>query len=751
MLGNVEYKTPNAIDLGERPPSRPARKGGVSSSAAVADVPSVRDVRKNAALLLQATEEIPITSAESKNNPNGSSFPYDADDNRDEEYDDDGGGRYSTSLPSVEEARMYAGRILSARSTRDLSPASMERARLTDNDQGNGGARLSHKYYYGERRKRCYVRCILAFLVIVLFAVIIALSAQLANRSKVRGSSPTSSSSSSSPQHSERLKQTVGFLDDYSYSSADALKDATSPQFQAAAWISDYDLIQYPIPTVASNTIDISQFVERYVMAVFFYATGGPKDWIERHKFMSEEHLCAWYSTRDLSDGEVLAIGVSCDNDLRVNELLIPKNNIVGALPTEMGHLEKMHFLDLKDNDLNGSIPDALERWSNMEFFDVRRNGMAGEIPRWIGDEWKRLKELGLAQNFFTGTIPNSMQALHELRTLSLSDNEIKDSLSKLYGLTQLEYLYLDDNMFTGNVDSFTMRDFDDLVQFDISSCDLQGQNFPADFLIHPKLEVLDFSDNNVMGTFPAIESENKVLRYLSFAGNDLSGSLPGSIDRLIGVHHLDVSGNDIEGTLPAALSKMPMLMYLFASENAFDTGPLPEFLQRMSMLRELSMSGTHRNGTIPDWISEMTDLVLLDLSYNELEGELPESLWKLSQLSYLLLNRNKFSGTLPAGVGKASNMKMLLLDKNDLKGDLTEYCDGNAGHQLSKIIADCDELTCNCCACCNDHEHNCNDDIKYTNLDFTYEHNYTRVSYAFSPEILFGSIDQSRIDSTNP
>jgi len=744
MLGHVEYQTPNAIDPGERAPSRPTRKGG-SASTAVADVPSVKDVRKNAALLLQATEEIPINTAETDTTPTGS-FLYDASDNRNEDYDDEG-GKYSSSLPSVEEARMYAGRILSARSTNNVSPASMERARLTDNHQGKSGVSLSEKYYFGERRKRCYVRCLVAVLVMVLAVVIIDLTAKLSRRSGNGRKDPISGSFRPGPQHSERLKQTIAFLDDYSYSSAEAMKDPTSPQFMAAAWISDYDLIQYLVPIAGSNRDDISQFIERYVMAVFFYATGGPKDWVERHKFMSEEHLCAWFSSKKLDDGEVVAIGVSCDIDLRIDEILIPKNKLVGSLPTEMGHLEKMHFLDLKDNELDGSIPDELERWTNMEFFDVRRNGMGGTIPHWIGENWKPLKELGLAQNFFSGTIPPSMSGLHELRTLSLSDNEIQDSLSKLYGLTQLEYLYLDDNMFTGNVDSFTMRDFDDLVQFDISSCNLEGDNFPTDILTHPKLEVIDFSDNNIKGTFPEILFDNKILRYLSLAGNDFTGTLPGSIDSFYGLHHLDISGNNIKGTLPMALSKMHKLMYLFAGENPFDAGPLPEFLSKMTLLRELCMSGTNRNGILPDWISEMKELVLLDVSYNRIEGNVPESLWELPELSYLLLHRNKFSGDLPSGVGKASNMKLLLLDKNDISGDLLEYCDKNAGHQLTKIIADCDEVSCDCCDCCSDHEHNCNDDIMFTNLGFNWQHNYTRVGYAFSPEILFGPVDPNQVE----
>lgn len=316
MLGNKEYQTPNAIDPGDDLPSRPSRRG-----SAVADVPSVKDVRMNAARLLQDTEEIPIEGTSPR------SFPYDADDNRDEEFGDE--GKYSSSLPSVEEARLYAGRILSARSSRELSPDSAERARLTDaNFRSMQKNSIPLADFNGVRRKRRIKCCLGALLVIFVIAVIVALSS---NVSKPEGD--FYHFHSSQPHLSKRMQRTVEFLESQGYSTAESLQDYMSPQFRAANWISDYDILDYTIPsqnTSEYDKYDVNDFVERYILALFFYATGGGDGkWEETHKFLSEENHCAWFTEMMLSETDPVAIGVTCDNNLRVSDILLRKLSFI--------------------------------------------------------------------------------------------------------------------------------------------------------------------------------------------------------------------------------------------------------------------------------------------------------------------------------------------------------------------------------------------------------------------------------------
>jgi len=455
---------------------------------------------------------------------------------------------------------------------------------------------------------------------------------------------------------------------------------------------------------------------------------------------------------------------------------------LAGTLPTELSHLTKLNFIDLNRNALRGpAIPDEFVQLTRMTFYDLRYNSqLTGTIPLWIGTQWSQLTELALADNQMGGTLPASMMGLQHLKSLALGDNDFEDGVyddddksdttttsSILTSLTALEFLYLERNKFKMVVDDSFLAGMDNLIQVDISSNRLTGTDLPLHLFQHSKLQVLDLSDNNIMGQLPTFAGSssgssgmddrattttspiNTALQYFAISDNILTGSLPPSMLHQLSVnlHHLDVTGNDLSGPIPDSLADMPKLTYLFLSENGFNQGPIPNFIpNRMHQLRELSLSSTQRTGVLPPTLNALSNLILFDVSYNQMEGTIPAVLWQLPKLAYLLLNRNSLTGTLPTGVVANANyapLKMMLLDKNDIQGDLTDVCTTVAKQTaLKTIIADCDDIAgCTCCQCCSDSELRCNDDILYTNMDFSWEHNYTRTSYAFSPAILFESV----------
>lgn len=763
MLNPKTYQTPNAIDPGEAPPSRPSRR-----ISATASVPSVQDVRLNAARLLQETETVSSSPHRHHHSPTSMSrntFPYDADDRRDEEMPyimNNMSSHEGASLPSVEEARLYAGRILSAKSTRDLSPVSAERARLTANANNNSmspfqmeisrGVPLMTPSHIKERRRRTMRLCLFATLGMAVVAIIIGLSVHIAQSnasasnnasasSNTGGGTNTPAQPSGTVDQSQRLLNTHIFLRSYGVSNKDHLDATGTPQNQAAIWMADHDALQYTVPTAPAGD-DYISFVQRYVLAVLYFSTGGHQ-WKNQNFFLDKEHECAWFTRDELTDGEVIALGVSCNTNLEVSELLMPRNGMTGNLPTELAHLTKLHFVDLNRNSLTGpAIPDTLERLTDMQFFDVRYNQLTGYIPLWLGTEWSQITELALADNAMGGLLPDSMNLLHNLKSLALANNDFDGTLAPILNLNSLEFLYLEKNRFSAVVDDQFMADMENLIQVDISSNRLTGTDIPLHLFQHPKLQVLDLSDNNIMGQLPLDIPVNTKLMYLALSDNILTGSLPPTIDQLQALHHLDMTGNDLSGPIPTALASMPKLTYLFLSENGFTEGPIPDFISSMHQLRELSLSSTSRTGTLPQqWLGGLDHLILFDVSYNKIGGSIPANIWNLPKLSYLLLNRNELTGALPDGIADASLLKMVLLDKNDVTGDMSAVCQ-QQNTILNTVVADCDDLVgCTCCQCCSDSEVRCNDDILYTNMDFSWEHNYTRTSYAFSPEILFESV----------
>lgn len=82
------------------------------------------------------------------------------------------------------------------------------------------------------------------------------------------------------------------------------LETSGSPQAMAFDWIVRNDPAQLDPVTVSAREIQ-----ERYILGVFFYATGGA-EWVDRFDFLSQRHSCNW---RNLDFG----MGVLCDESTK--------------------------------------------------------------------------------------------------------------------------------------------------------------------------------------------------------------------------------------------------------------------------------------------------------------------------------------------------------------------------------------------------------------------------------------------------
>ena len=103
------------------------------------------------------------------------------------------------------------------------------------------------------------------------------------------------------------------------YSSTDALKDPDSPQSKAAKFM--VDSIGIEVPTETTDPFSSFQWMERYALAVFYYALNGD-NWLYRESFLARTlPSCQWFSTV-LTSGGTRAVGASCtDASDRVNTL----------------------------------------------------------------------------------------------------------------------------------------------------------------------------------------------------------------------------------------------------------------------------------------------------------------------------------------------------------------------------------------------------------------------------------------------
>eukprot|EP00542_Grammatophora_oceanica_P014906 CAMPEP_0194033670 /NCGR_PEP_ID=MMETSP0009_2-20130614/6263_1 /TAXON_ID=210454 /ORGANISM="Grammatophora oceanica, Strain CCMP 410" /LENGTH=723 /DNA_ID=CAMNT_0038674387 /DNA_START=157 /DNA_END=2328 /DNA_ORIENTATION=+ len=720
MLNPQTYETPdnaNEVDPGEAPPGRPSRRVSAETSGHLEEpVPTIDEVRSSAARLLQDAEERVSPPTVRKVNP----------------FDRAGSSSVHDQLPSVEEARLYAGRILGS-SDQKLSNSSLtEPLKMGRTTTLSGGHSYEPSRGHGlSKRRICY-----GLAIVVAIAAIIGVAVGVSKSSSGDSSSAVSAPTGMTPA----LQEILTFLEQNEISEPSALYEPRSPQYKAAAWMANVCELQYPVSLELSTN---SRFLQRYALTTFYYSLDGD-NWDNKLNFLQpEEDECAWYEHITLGDGENIALGVTCGESLMVEALLITNNRLAGDLPYEMVYLNSLDFMDLKHNSITGILDNNLGKLERMSFVDMRYNNLGGEIPHWMGLQWKKLTVLALSHNQFTGTLPQTLGQATALKTLALDDNKLEGDMMVLNPLRNLEFLYLDNNELTGTVDEDFLRPMSSLVHLDLSSNILTGKlSHAPHFFTMSALKVLDLHDNDLTGSMfdGDLTEDNEVLEYLSVYDNVIEGTLPQTIFHLKKIKHLDVTGNELVGRIPDTFPSMTDLSYLFLSNNAWDEGPFPEDLSTCTNLRELSLSTSSRTGTIPKWIDQLENLVLLDLSINKFGGTIPDNLWDIPNLHYVLLNRNDLTGIIPSAMHNAPSLNMVMLDKNDLQGDLSQHC---SMPQLQFMSSDCEgndpEVKCSCChLCCRDDDPNCNDNIMYANLDLQWEQNYTRMSYAFSPGIIF-------------
>lgn len=149
---------------------------------------------------------------------------------------------------------------------------------------------------------------------------------------------------------------------------------------------------------------------------------------------------------------------------------------------------------------LTGEIPTQLCELSNLQVLALHQNLLEGTIPDCWGSEADKhlhLESVYLFDNNLEGTMPSSFGHIPSLTELFLDRNGLWDSpLSALSRMTQLEYLYLDQNQFTGMLDHTFLRQATKLKSLDLSGNRFKSEVFPTHLLQHTDLQVIDLSEN---------------------------------------------------------------------------------------------------------------------------------------------------------------------------------------------------------------------------------------------------------------
>jgi Leucine-rich repeat (LRR) protein len=270
---------------------------------------------------------------------------------------------------------------------------------------------------------------------------------------------------------------------------------------------------------------------------------------------------------------------------------------LTGTIPTELGRLTSLPFLNMSDSQMTGTIPTQLGQLTTLTYLGMSNNQLTGIIPTELG-QLLSLEHLEMIANQFTGTIP-----------------------TELVQLTSLTYLGMSNNQLTGTI--------------------------PTELGQLVTLEALDISGDQLTGTIPTELGQLTLLTALTMINNQLTGTIPTELGQLTLLTALDMYANQLTGTIPTELGQMLSFKYLSISSNQL-TGTIPTELGRLLSLTSLDMYSNQLTGTIPTELGQLVSLTNLVMYYNQLTGTIPTELVAgIANLTSAEFSNNALTGSL--------------------------------------------------------------------------------------------------------
>ncbi|RXH73547.1 hypothetical protein DVH24_016369 [Malus domestica] len=221
-----------------------------------------------------------------------------------------------------------------------------------------------------------------------------------------------------------------------------------------------------------------------------------------------------------------------------LSHLDLSRNNFKGLqIPSFLGSLRGLRYLDPSDAGFNGTIPHQLGNLSSLRYLDLSYN-LEGEIPDSLGNLCK-LTSFDLSSNNFMGrvseifesSIPVSLGNLSGLYELVIEHNSFESVVSEVHftNLTRLKIFIANENSLTLKTSPDWVPPFQ-LVELSLSSWRLDPSELPTWLQSQKYLSALNMSNTGISGTIPtwfwnifSYGGEN----YVDLSYNQLSGEVP--------------------------------------------------------------------------------------------------------------------------------------------------------------------------------------------------------------------------------
>ena len=377
------------------------------------------------------------------------------------------------------------------------------------------------------------------------------------------------------------------------------------------------------------------------------------------------DQLLNWSENLSIKDWE----GVELTSSGRVEGLSVDGMESTGTIPSELGGLTELRYLNLSTNILTGGIPSELGNLSNLESLYLYGNRLSGGIPSELAD-LSKLDSLNLGRNQLSGRILGELGSLSNLESLYLHGNRLTGTIpSELGGLSNLQILELQDNRLTGTI--------------------------PGELGRLANLEFIYLSGNDLVGCVPNrlrdIENNDFVILGLPFCGEHACVT-----GRAVADATNTQLVSDCETLLAArdTLAGSATLNWSASTSiTAWDGVMLGETTQGVT---GLDVGGLRLTGEIPVGLGSLVNLRRLNLRDNQLTGKIPVTLGRLSNLEQLDLRDNQLTGRIPGELGRLSGLESVYLSGNDLAGCIPDGLQDVAESDLESLgLSFCGEHPC--------------------------------------------------------
>lgn len=177
--------------------------------------------------------------------------------------------------------------------------------------------------------------------------------------------------------------------------SLEQIYNKSTPQGRAFQWILHED--------ERSLSADSQYLIQRYVLAVLYFSTGGDSWTYGNLNFLSSLHECHWVKKHMK---RLLGV-VSCEK-MFVTSLILAGCNMHGTFPSEISLLPSLETLSVQENSLTGSIPTTIGTMKHLIYLSLNSNEFTGPIPEELGN-LRKLENMMLQFNRLSGTVPSTI------------------------------------------------------------------------------------------------------------------------------------------------------------------------------------------------------------------------------------------------------------------------------------------------------------------------------------------------------